>query len=116
MCQYYFETVKIKRLTNKIPSNKTMNNTSAIVWNNCLSFIEDNITQQAYKTWFEPIVPVKLEDNILTIQVPSHFFYEWLEEHYITLLSKVIKKEIGSEGQLEYSIVMENNSNSSKMG
>ena len=47
MCQYYFETVKIKRLTNKIPSNKTMNNTSAIVWNNCLSFIEDNITQQA---------------------------------------------------------------------
>jgi chromosomal replication initiator protein len=80
------------------------------IWNACLKVIKDNIPLQAFKTWFEPIIPIKLENNILTIQVPSHFFYEWLEEHYITLLSKVIKKEIGSEGQLEYSIVMENNS------
>ncbi len=80
------------------------------IWNACLKVIKDNIPLQAFKTWFDPIIPVKLENNILTIQVPSHFFYEWLEEHYITLLSKVIKKEIGNEGQLEYSIVMENNS------
>jgi chromosomal replication initiator protein len=59
--------------------------------------------------WFEPIIPLKLENNILTIQVPSHFFYEWLEQHYIGLLSKVIKKEVGAEGSLEYSIVMESN-------
>ncbi len=78
-------------------------------WTNCLSLIKDNITAQAFKTWFEPIVPVKIENNILTIQVPSHFFYEWLEEHYITLLSRVIKKEIGQEGSLEYSILMESN-------
>ncbi len=78
------------------------------VWNNCLKIIKDNLSIQAYKTWFEPIVPVKLENNLLMIQVPSHFFYEWLEEHYITLLKKVIKKEIGTEARLEYSIVMEN--------
>ena len=71
------------------------------IWNACLKVIKDNIPLQAFKTWFDPIIPVKLENNILTIQVPSHFFYEWLEEHYITLLSKVIKKEIGNEGQLE---------------
>jgi chromosomal replication initiator protein len=86
---------------------------SETVWNACLKVIKDNIPLQAFKTWFEPIIPIKIENNILTIQVPSHFFYEWLEEHYITLLSKVIKKEIGSEGQLEYSIVMENNSRNS---
>ena len=79
-------------------------------WENCLKVIKDNLPLQAYKTWFEPIVPVKLEQSVLTIQVPSHFFYEWLEEHYITLLRKVIKKELGTEGKLEYSIVMENNS------
>lgn len=83
------------------------------IWNSCLKVIKDNLPLQAYKTWFEPIVPVRLENNILTIQVPSHFFYEWLEEHYITLLKKVIKKEIGAEGQLEYSIVMENSANNS---
>jgi chromosomal replication initiator protein len=78
------------------------------VWSACLKVIKDNIPLQAYKTWFEPIIPIKLENHILMIQVPSHFFYEWLEEHYITLLKKVIKKELGLEGRLEYSIVMEN--------
>lgn len=81
------------------------------IWNACLKVIKDNLPLQAYKTWFEPIAPVKLENKVLTIQVPSHFFYEWLEEHYITLLKKVIKKELGTEGQLEYSIVMENSAN-----
>jgi chromosomal replication initiator protein len=69
---------------------------------------------QGFKTWFEPIRPIKLENHILTIQVPSQFFYEWLEEHYIDLLKSTIKKELGKEGRLEYSIVMENNTSTSK--
>ncbi len=54
--------------------------TAQSVWTNCLLFIKDNIQPQAYKTWFEPITAVKLSDNALSIQVPSKFFYEWLEE------------------------------------
>ncbi|MFN6076429.1 MAG: DnaA N-terminal domain-containing protein, partial [Fluviicola sp.] len=52
------------------------------VWSACLEVIKDNLSAVSFKTWFEPIIPVKLENNTLTIQVPSHFFYEWLEEHY----------------------------------
>ncbi len=78
------------------------------VWENCLKIIKDNIHYQSFKTWFVPIKPLKLENNILTIQVPSQFFYEWLEEHYIGLLKKTIKKELGIDGRLEYSIIMEN--------
>jgi chromosomal replication initiator protein len=85
------------------------------VWENCLEIIKDNVSTQSFKTWFEPIKPIKLSSSVLTIQVPSQFFYEWLEEHYITLLKKTIKKELGNEGRLEYSIIMENNyTNSSK--
>jgi chromosomal replication initiator protein len=81
------------------------------VWESCLSVIKDNISNQSFKTWFEPIRAVKLNDNVLTIQVPSQFFYEWLEEHYITLLKKTIKKELGTDGRLEYSVIMENSFN-----
>ncbi|MBE0663304.1 MAG: chromosomal replication initiator protein DnaA [Bacteroidales bacterium] len=81
------------------------------VWEACLKVIQDNINHQSFKTWFLPIKAVKLDDNVLTIEVPSQFFYEWLEEHYITLLKKTIKKELGSKGRLEYSIVMENSYN-----
>jgi len=86
-----------------------MDDTHVATWNECLKVIKDNIPLNSYNTWFNPIAPVKQENNILTIQVPSHFFYEWLEEHYIVLLKKVIRKVIGTEGRLEYSIVMENN-------
>lgn len=79
----------------------------AEVWDNCLKIIKDNINYQSFKTWFEPIKPLRLEKNILTIQVPSQFFYEWLEEHYINLLKKTIRHELGATGQLEYSIIMD---------
>ena len=78
------------------------------VWENCLKVIKDNINFQSFKTWFQPIRAVKLKDQVLTIQVPSQFFYEWLEEHYIGLLKKTIKKELGNEGRLEYSIIVDN--------
>jgi chromosomal replication initiator protein len=81
-------------------------------WERCLEVIQDNVSQQSFKTWFQPIKALKLADAVLTIQVPSQFFYEWLEEHYIGLLKKTIKKELGTEGRLEYSIIMENGSKS----
>lgn len=75
------------------------------MWDNCLQTIRKNINYQSYKTWFEPIKPVKLENNALTIQVPNKFFYEWLEEHYVGLLKMTIKKELGENGRLEYQIL-----------
>ncbi|QXP74116.1 chromosomal replication initiator protein DnaA [Tenacibaculum sp. AHE15PA] len=85
-----------------------MTKTADSVWNECLSFIKDNIKSQAYKTWFEPIKPTKLAGEALTIQVPSKFFYEWLEEHYIKLLRVALVRELGSEAKLIYDVRMEN--------
>ena len=85
-----------------------MNNTAELVWNNCLSFIKDNIQPQAYKTWFEPILAVKLSNQSLSIQVPSKFFYEWLEEHYVKILKVALTKELGEHAKLVYIIKMEN--------
>jgi len=82
--------------------------TAKTVWDNCLSYIKDNISAQSYKTWFLPIKPLKLKDNVLSIQVPSKFFYEWLEENYIKLLKSAITRELGDDAKLVYSIVMEN--------
>ena len=78
------------------------------IWSNCLIFIKDNIQPQAYKTWFEPILPVKISKNSLSIQVPSKFFYEWLEEHYVKILKIALIKELGKDARLVYVIKMEN--------
>lgn len=76
-------------------------------WNGCLSFIKKNVEEQAFKTWFEPIVPIRLQGDVLTIQVPSQFFYEWLEEHHILILREGIQHELGSHARLEYSVIVD---------
>lgn len=91
-----------------------MNITAQAAWNNCLSFIQDNISPQAYKTWFEPISPVKLVDAALSIQVPSKFFYEWLEEHYVDLLKIALIRQLGDSAKLLYVIRMENTPDASE--
>lgn len=80
------------------------------LWNRCLDFIRDNVSSQAYKTWFNPIIPLRYEDNTLVVQVPSQFFYEYLEEHYVDLLRKTLYKEIGEGTKLMYNVVMDKSS------
>ena len=77
------------------------------VWSRCLAIIKDNINQQSLETWFEPIIPLKLEESKLTIRVPSQFFYEWLEEHYYSLISSTLSEVIGENARLVYSVVVE---------
>jgi len=77
------------------------------LWDRCLVVIKDNVSWQQFNTWFAPIKAVDCKDNVLTIQVPSQFFYEWLEEHYVELIGKTIRRVIGREARLEYRIQMD---------
>lgn len=77
------------------------------VWAECLEIIKGNITHQAFKTWFEPAKAIRLEDSTLTIQVPSQFFYEWIEEHFYALVRKSIVQVLGDRAQLIYHAVGE---------
>ena len=80
------------------------------IWNSCLRVIKDNLKSETYKAFFEPIKPIRVKQNILTIEVPTSFFYEYIEEHYVDLLKKVIRKELGPDAKLEYSIPVGKNS------
>lgn len=96
------------------PNYTVMQHNHELVWNNCLRIIRDNVGEQSFQTWFAPIRPLRLADKTLTIQVPSQFFYEWLEEHYVYLLRKAIDAEIGMDGQLEYSVIVDNGNQKNK--
>jgi len=84
------------------------------VWADCLEIIKDIVEWQHFKTWFEPIKPVELKGKVLTIQVPSQFFYEYLEEHYVALLAKTLKRELGKEARLEYRIMVDSGNSRNK--
>ena len=77
------------------------------VWKNCLSRIKDNVTQMTYNTWFLPIKPLEFKGNTLKVELPSQFFWEWIDEHYNALIRNTINDVIGPHAKLEYVIVEE---------
>ena len=74
------------------------------VWNNCLHFIGQNIDPKQFSVWFKPIRPIALEESTLTIEVPSEFFREYLEDAYLDILKASLKKELGVAARLRYVI------------
>lgn len=91
-----------------------MSSEANAVWNECLRVIEQHVNEQSFSTWFKPINPVKLEGTNLTIQVPSQFFYEWLEDNYVQVLKLAIKTTLGQGGRLEYAVVVDRGNSSNQ--
>ncbi|MGM9782474.1 MAG: chromosomal replication initiator protein DnaA [Paludibacteraceae bacterium] len=77
------------------------------LWNRCLKVIKDNISEAAYSTWFEPIVPLKYENGEFVLQVPSMFFYEYIEEKFAELLRVTLYREVGEGTKLLYRIMVD---------
>lgn len=78
------------------------------VWDDCLDRIRVEVSTLSFKTWFQPIVPVSLNGSELTVEVPSQFFFDWVEEHYNSLIRKTITAVLGGEAKLFYSVGTEN--------
>ena len=77
-----------------------------ILWSECQQILRDNLSQSAYQTWFAPVVAVQYTDDVLVLQVKSQFIVEFIEENYLDLLSRVLRKVFGPKLQLEYRVLM----------
>lgn len=77
------------------------------LWNKCLAVIRDIVPEAAFSTWFEPIMPLSYEENKFTIQVPSQFFYEYLEAKYVNVLKVTLHRVIGPGTILNYRIMVD---------
>ena len=84
-----------------------MQDSHKALWDNCLQLIKQNVTEQQYKTWFAPIVfeSYSESDHTLLVQVQSSYVYEYLEQYYVGLLSKVLTRCFGTNVRLTYRIV-----------
>ncbi len=84
-----------------------MSNSHQVLWDNCLQLIQANVTEQQFKTWFAPLVLESYSEakHELLVQVPSRYVYEYLEQYYVGLLSKVLARVFGNNVKLNYRIV-----------
>jgi len=78
-------------------------------WDNCLKLIKQNVPEQIYGTWFAPIVFEKYDESTATVllQVPSHFVYEYLEQHFYKLLGWALAQSFHANVTLTYRVVVD---------
>ncbi|MBO6296720.1 MAG: chromosomal replication initiator protein DnaA [Prevotella sp.] len=83
------------------------------LWEQCLFLIKENVSEQQYKTWFKPLVfeTYNPSTKTLLVQVPSALVYEYLEEHYVDLLKKVLVRVFGNGVLLSYRVVIDKTNN-----
>ncbi|HSR19102.1 MAG TPA: DnaA/Hda family protein, partial [Ignavibacteriaceae bacterium] len=86
-------------ITEKISTKEPIN-----IWKACLLKIKENVSMMTYNTWFLPIKPIELHDSTLKVQIPSQFFWEWIDEHFNGLITRSITDVLGKEAKLTYII------------
>ena len=77
-----------------------------ILWAQCQQILRDNLSPSAYQTWFAPVSALSYENDVLVLQVKSQFIVEYIEENYLDILSRVLRKVFGPKIQLEYRIML----------
>jgi chromosomal replication initiator protein len=85
-------------------TEKTAVKDPTTVWKSCLLKIKESVSMMTYNTWFLPIKPVEVIDSTLRVQIPSQFFWEWIDEHFNVLITKSITEILGKEAKLTYII------------
>lgn len=84
--------------------SKTSTKSMTEIWDCFLSEIKSSVSQMTFNTWFLPIKPLELNNSTLKVQLPSQFFWEWIDEHYKNLINKTIQKVTGEQITLTYII------------
>ena len=84
-----------------------MKDSHQALWDNCLKLIQANVTEQQFKTWFAPLTleSYNEDERKLLVQVPSPYVYEYLEQYYAGLLSKVLARVFGAGITLSYRLL-----------
>ncbi len=85
-----------------------MHQTADEIWQRCRSALAEALAPQIYKTWFEPITAVSISERnggpLLSLQVPSRFFYEWVERRYGATLTSVVDNVLGAKTAIAFQV------------
>jgi len=60
------------------------------LWKDTLDQLESNLNSQHYNTWIKPLKFVKLEKDLLILEVPNRFVLDWVKDNYADLIQKIL--------------------------
>lgn len=76
------------------------------LWADVSERLRPQLNDQTFSTWFEPINAVSVSGSTVTLEVPSRFYYEWIDSHYRSLILDKLREATDRDFELRYSIVV----------
>ncbi len=74
-------------------------------WNRILDALQLRLpSQQAFDTWFQPIQPRRISDEVIELEVPSLFFAEWIQQHYLEVLGASAEAALGVMPRIQFTV------------
>ncbi len=73
------------------------------LWEQVLEAVRSRLgSQQAYDTWFRPVVPRHLSPQLAELEVPNAFFTDWIHEHHFGALREALTSVLGSPPEVRF--------------
>jgi len=79
---------------------------SQLDWNATINAIRESVPTTQFQNWFKPLTLIRHDETSIVLGVPSRFHEEWLKSHYFGQISQAIKKQCGSDLQLEFEVLV----------
>ena len=79
------------------------------LWEKCMNKLREKLSDEEFNTWLVPIIPIDFENNVLFLEVPTTFFYEWVSVHYSNCIIRAVNEIFGIDIVIKYTVKKENN-------
>jgi chromosomal replication initiator protein len=75
------------------------------IWEDILEFVQDQIPDVEYRTWFKQVRPLGIEDGTFMVGVPHSFARDWLKNHYGAVLEQALRDLGASSPRVGFQVV-----------
>jgi len=74
------------------------------LWDDTLAQLELNLSPQHYSTWIKPLKLVRIEQDMVYLEVPNRFVLDWVKENYSKLIQKILSELSAVTYRLQFTV------------
>jgi chromosomal replication initiator protein len=79
--------------------------TAESLWSEVSSRLRGALNETTYRTWFNRVEGVRLDDHEFVLAVPNDFTRDWIEGHFLGLIRAAVGDATGKERRVQLAIV-----------
>jgi chromosomal replication initiator protein len=78
--------------------------TAETLWTEVASRLRGALNESTFRTWFGEVTPREITDDALVLAVPNNFIREWIEGHFLGLMSAAVRDATGHERRVRLTV------------